>query len=324
MMFRCRSDAALSFTYADDGAEAVTGYTPSELVDTGLIFLPDLIHPEDRDSVRSRMQGGISDKKSFIALCRLMDKERKYSDGIIIGTALFRGALTLTGLEGYIIRINPGVSCIKSNKTFDKEPDALAKDEKLINLAEIDRYIQKINEIIRQKQDSDSYPGHDMRYCALLMDTVRLISNQNLDNKGLQTEIFLSDLSELIKQTYSVEIEDISVSLSNVLNEQLSGYQGLCIGIIVCEQFCNVIGYAFNAGQTGMIELSFIREEDWLILQIRDNGKGFPDSVLRNKNTSGGLALMEQLSNDLLGTVSLLNDNGAVIRVIFPADGTTS
>lgn len=105
MMFRCKADAALSITHADDGSRKVTGYTPAELVDTGLITLPDLIHPDDRDYARSAIQAGLSEKRTFVVHTRLQVKDRTKTDGILIGTGIFNGPLALTGLEGYIIRI---------------------------------------------------------------------------------------------------------------------------------------------------------------------------------------------------------------------------
>ena len=105
MMFRAKADAALSITYADEGARDVCGYTPAELVDTGLISLPDLIHPEERDTVRKTIQAGLNDKRSFVIFTRLQVKDRSKTEGILIGTGAFKGPLSLSGLEGYIIRI---------------------------------------------------------------------------------------------------------------------------------------------------------------------------------------------------------------------------
>lgn len=108
MTFRCRVDAALSFTYADEGSRRVSGYSEAELVETGIISLPDLIQPAVRDDVRKQIQDGISRRGTFALPIPLFTKDRSPADGILIGKGIFTGPLTLTSIEGYIIRLQPG------------------------------------------------------------------------------------------------------------------------------------------------------------------------------------------------------------------------
>ncbi|MDD1724047.1 MAG: PAS domain-containing protein [Methanospirillum sp.] len=107
MMFRCRADAQLSFESVDEGSRTVCGYTRSELVDTGLLTLLDLVQPEERELVRNRIQAGISGKKSFVVHTRLKTKDQKETAGIMVGSGSFTNPLSLTSIEGYIISLDP-------------------------------------------------------------------------------------------------------------------------------------------------------------------------------------------------------------------------
>lgn len=104
MAFRCRADAALGFEYVDEGSKRVTGYNHAELVETGLITLPDLIQPAGREDVRRMIQDGINRRGTFAVPFGIFTKDRTPADGILIGKGIFSGPLELKAIEGYILR----------------------------------------------------------------------------------------------------------------------------------------------------------------------------------------------------------------------------
>ena len=105
MAFRCRADSALGFEFVDERSKLVTGYNSVELVETGLLALPDLIPPADRGEVRHLIQNGITRRGSFAIPFELFTKDRNPAEGILIGKGIFSGPLNLTAIEGYILRI---------------------------------------------------------------------------------------------------------------------------------------------------------------------------------------------------------------------------
>lgn len=107
MMFRCKADAQLSFLSVGEGSRTVCGYTGSELVDTGLLTLLDLVQPDEREKVRNRIQEGISERRPFATRTRLKTKEGQDTPGIMVGSGSFTNPLSLTSIEGYIISMEP-------------------------------------------------------------------------------------------------------------------------------------------------------------------------------------------------------------------------
>lgn len=109
MSFRCRADAALGFECVDEGSKRVTGYTHTELVETGQICLPDLVQPADRETVRRLIQDGINRLGTFAIPFGILTKDRSPADGILIGRGIFTNPLNITGIEGYILKMQtPG------------------------------------------------------------------------------------------------------------------------------------------------------------------------------------------------------------------------
>jgi len=88
------------------------------------------------------------------------------------------------------------------------------------------------------------------------------------------------------------------------------------IGLIINEGVTNSIKYAFSNAGTNVIEIGLKTDGEELILEIKDNGKGFVEDKER-ENSSFGLLLMDGLAKQLNGEFERLNDGGTVIRVKF-------
>ncbi len=60
MAYRCRVDSHRTLNFVSAGCKWLTGYTPFELIDNKKKSLMDLIHPEDRENVRRRIEDAVS------------------------------------------------------------------------------------------------------------------------------------------------------------------------------------------------------------------------------------------------------------------------
>ncbi len=550
MMFRAKADAALSITYADEGARDVCGYTPAELVDTGLISLPDLIHPEERDAVRKTIQTGLNEKRSFVIFTRLQVKDRSPAEGILIGSGSFKGPLALSGLEGYIIRIlsqavpdttngllspetylqllshteeliallspdgqisyvTPSVSHImgydqgavtgllfthllpaEEHKRFDefktqvlagggssarfhvnlpdgqirsilvrlfkpsgmagmilsasrtdelqdislsrdslyhdlfsrnpvpaiittasdlriqemnhaalayassysplgqtgvdlRESGLISRDviEQIregltiadqVDLPDIRAGWQQVRIVAREIQSGDrdliiwtispesrddaepgtetgsesrevrhtyitllqivrnvlsqkflsiaAEPEHDMRYGKILLEAIlQLYEAGGGRGAGVHLCKYIRLIIGCITEDFAEEMQDIEIVISCAIDDAIGEKHAAILGIITGEVILNAIRHAFTPGQPGRIELSLRREEDWYIYQVQDSGRGFPESIIRTGSATSGFTIIENLALELSGTMTLANDGGAVVRVIFPA-----
>jgi hypothetical protein len=105
MAFRCRAEAALGFEHVDEASKRVTEYTHADLVEAGLVCLPDLILESERDQVRQQIQDGINRQGTFAVSFTMLTKDRSQVDALLVGEGIFSSPLKLTGIEGYIVRM---------------------------------------------------------------------------------------------------------------------------------------------------------------------------------------------------------------------------
>ena len=68
------------------------------------------------------------------------------------------------------------------------------------------------------------------------------------------------------------------------------------------------------------ISVDVTRDAHEICMVFRDNGPGFPEEVLRGGRSSVGISVVQMMAeHDLHGSVDLLNDSGAVVRIRLAA-----
>jgi two-component sensor histidine kinase len=117
------------------------------------------------------------------------------------------------------------------------------------------------------------------------------------------------DLGENIrfeKQIANVDFEvNVAVPLALILNEAIT----------------NAIKYAFSDHQHGLIRISLSQlTGDRYLLEIIDNGSGLPDDLDARNMNSMGFGLMRGLSKQVGGIISVINDGGVAVKIVFRPD----
>lgn len=77
MVYRCRNDENWTMQYLSEQCQTLTGYKPSELINSRKIAYGDLIHPEDQEKVWADIQKSLSKSESFQVNYRIITREGK-------------------------------------------------------------------------------------------------------------------------------------------------------------------------------------------------------------------------------------------------------
>lgn len=127
---------------------------------------------------------------------------------------------------------------------------------------------------------------------------------------------YLQDLCESLKR--SLAIED-RITLEVVSEpEMLSLDAAISLGMVVNELVTNAVKYAYPDGAHGDIFVGFARDEDGLVLSVRDRGPGLPEDAV----SAGGLGmrLVRSLLDQLGGELSVSAEHGAWFKIRLPAE----
>lgn len=131
------------------------------------------------------------------------------------------------------------------------------------------------------------------------------------------------DISEYLKgvtaglfAAYGVNPDDVVLSIQ-VEEVPLGVDAAISCGLIVNELVSNALKHAFPSGRTGTVEVSLRGDGPNAVLEVRDNGIGFPEGVdFRNPNTLG-LRLVCIFTEQIGGTIDLERPEGTRFTIHF-------
>lgn len=93
--------------------------------------------------------------------------------------------------------------------------------------------------------------------------------------------------------------------------------QAIPVGLILNEAITNAIKYAFPRHERCDISISLTEYDGSFVLEVSDNGKGFPDHFDPYRTDSLGLTLIRGLSDQLEAGCEIINMNGVTVRIRF-------
>ena len=109
-----------------------------------------------------------------------------------------------------------------------------------------------------------------------------------------------------------------AVSLqATAVKVELPPDKALPIGLIVNELVTNAIKYAFAEAQPGQVHVDLDREQERLVLTVRDNGRGYSPSAEAGLGTRLVTTFAAQLGGSASWNAS--RSGGCTITVVFPA-----
>jgi two-component sensor histidine kinase len=90
-------------------------------------------------------------------------------------------------------------------------------------------------------------------------------------------------------------------------------------GLILTELLANALKHAFPAGRPGVIEVTLrVDPPGTCVLNVRDDGVGFPAGLEVRQTESFGLQLVHLLTEQLGGTMERMAGRGTHWRLTFP------
>lgn len=105
MAYRCHSDKNWTMTFVSEGCFELTGYYPEDLIQNKRVSYNDLIHPEDRDSIRKTVLEKLAVNKPFQAEYRIITAAKDEKWVWEKGRGVFSPMGDLLLLEGFITDI---------------------------------------------------------------------------------------------------------------------------------------------------------------------------------------------------------------------------
>lgn len=176
-------------------------------------------------------------------------------------------------------------------------------------------YLEKSNSEIKTNENYQETMDN-------LISRVRGLSaiHNLLSSTEWQPVLLKSLIESIINETIRVTASQPDIIFSiTVPTLKIDSEQAHHLAMVLNELTINSFKHAKgNASRKLEISINTQIDEDWLYLNFKDNGPGFPNSILKSpflKNHVGFELIHGIVQNNLQGTVSLKNDHGAVIAL---------
>ena len=223
-------------------------------------------------------------------------------------------------IEGYVI--------VASDISSEKEAQQKIKEslkEKEVLLAEIHHRVKNNLAVISgllqmqmwESENEDAVSAlqqSQFRVRSIALVHEKLYQSENLSH--IEFDKYIRDLLQAISSTHVRDQEDIEIE-TQLEDIVLNINQAIPCSLLLNELVVNAYKHAFGDQEAGRIEVQMTREGTTAKLSVRDNGKGFPEEEVGAESTSLGMSLVDTLSSQLDGDITVKNDEGARITVSF-------
>ena len=268
------------------------------------------------------------------------DLQRARLEGeVIIGGTLMLVILLILGYNRYQLKQNVNRQLHLQQREIHEQHKSLhvllctqrklvAEKEWLVN--EIHHRVRDNLQIIMRLLNAQAAHLDDENALAAIqesrhrMQAISLI-HQKLYLSGsmavVDMDIYIRELVAYFRDSFA-GLQQISFDLQ-IANVYLEVCQAVPIGLVLNEAITNSFKYAFPAGSEGTItvNLHYIADNN-VLLSVKDNGKGLPADFEKRRHASMGITLMETLSEQLEGKLSVKNKDGVSVIMIFKPQHT--
>lgn len=198
-----------------------------------------------------------------------------------------------------------------------------ALDEKNILIAELHHRVKnnlaiisglfslKINDDLHEDAKNVLLESRNrVRSMALIHN--RLYKSDNMTNVNF--EEYAKELISEISASYPAVADSVKID-TDIKNVSININSAIPCGLILNELLTNAYKHAFRDKTDGHINVSFAKENNRILMRVKDNGVGLPLDY--NKKQSLGVTVIESLSEQLDGSFNFSNDNGTCFELKF-------
>lgn len=187
------------------------------------------------------------------------------------------------------------------------------------NLQIISSLLNLQSEYITDKVSKELFNDSLNRIRSMALIHERLYQSKNFSQ--INVSDYVKDVTNYLLRTYKTNIREIKI---DVEIEQLcvSIDTAIPLGLIINEVVSNSLKYAFPKKDSGLIEVRMENEADNLYnLVLKDNGIGIPESINFENTKSLGLQLIQNLVEQLDGSIDIDRASGTKFTIKFSING---
>ncbi|MER0438416.1 histidine kinase dimerization/phosphoacceptor domain -containing protein [Emticicia sp. W12TSBA100-4] len=233
------------------------------------------------------------------------------------------GLLGIIGLGLYLYKVRQ-----KSNLELAQKNEVITKTlgEKEFLMKEIHHRVKNNLQVISSLLSLQSQHLKDPEAIKSIKesrDRVKSMAliHQNLyeEDRQLYLEIneYITKLAQSLFQSYNIEPDRILLQ-TNINKMVLDVDTVTSLGLIINELVTNSLKYAFPGNRSGSLIVNVNKEQNYLVLQVKDNGVGVPEDFDLSKLKSFGYQIIRSFSAKMKAELNIYNNEGTNFVMKIP------
>lgn len=243
---------------------------------------------------------------------KLLNDERRNKNVLWLGLA----AMTLLGSVIFIQFKKQQ----KKNQIINKQSSELEVLNK-----EIHHRVKNNLQVISSMLDLQSQSLHDDKATAIIKEGIQRVQSmafihQNLYQGNSVNSVNMNEyikmLSNHLFQTYNIRTDKIRFH-THIEELKLHTDTAIPLGMILNELISNSLKYAFKNMDNGDIWVTMKKNENELLLQVKDNGIGLPADFNPERSSSFGYEIIKAFSQKLKARMNIDGNKGTDVQIII-------
>jgi len=274
------------------------------------------VHKADRMAVISEFQKAVSTRDPLEVEFRIILKNGNIAWYASYGRAMKGPDGTPTHVVGINMDITDRKRSEETLRTSLREKEILLKEvhhRVKNNMQVISSLLSLQSTHVKDSHDAELFHESQLRVKSMAIVHERLYQSGDLSSIdfGEYVETIATDL----KKSYRRPGVQIRTSIESL---RFGVDTAIPCGLLINELVTNAIKHAFPHGRTGTIVIAATRNSSTVTLIVSDDGVGIPGGLDFDSESTLGVTLIQALTNQLGGTISVDGNSGTRFTIEFP------
>ena len=302
------------FTDVNRSACELFGYSNSKMLQ---MSLEDLLNAEEMVEIQRMFDVLIENKESSAK--KTFSSVFNRIDGHKIPVEIGASIVNFTN-ELYIVMV---VRDITERKEAEDNIRASLEEKKVL-LREIHHRVKNNMQIISSLLNLQTRYIEDEKVVDILKESQNRVKSMAMihetlyQSEGFAKIGFSGYVNNLVRYLLQSYVDRDHVNIITDLDEVFLDIDtAIPCGLIINELVTNSLKHAFPNRNKGQIRIGLMQSVDKFILEVKDNGIGFPELLDFRRTETLGLQLINSLVMQLDGIIEIKNNNGTEFKIVF-------
>jgi two-component sensor histidine kinase len=279
-----------------------------------------MVHPEDREKHQENINNWV--KSGFEGVLHTEYRAINKNKEIVWLEALFYCEFDENKKPVSINQIYYDISQVKKAE-LDLRHSLLEKEILLKEVYHrVKNNLQVINSLLQIQSGSITDPAakemfKESQRRIRIMSMIHEKLYKSKDLTKIDFSAYVYGLVDYLKDSYPLNSYNVELTVKTK-DVSLGLNKAISCGLIINELVSNSYKYAFEPNKKGKINVELFKKNDeFYILSVEDNGKGFPDEIDFQNTESLGMVIVNSFVDQLEGSIELKRSKGTKFIITF-------